>query len=54
MLYQIDYSYQVPEWGTIELNANSPEEAEGLALVEIKQLFPEVLEIQVDTIKEIN
>ncbi len=52
--YQIEYSYQVPEWGTIELNADNKDEAEGLAYIEIKQLFPEVLDVQVDSVKVIN
>lgn len=51
--YQIDYSYQVPEWGTIDLTADNAEQAEEFALEQIKELFPEILEIEIDDIKAV-
>jgi hypothetical protein len=52
--YQIDYSYQVPEWGTIDLPADNEEQAREFALEQIKELYPEILEIQIDKVRVVN
>lgn len=51
--YEVDYSYSVPEWGTVTLSADNPDEAEEIALEQIKELDPDILNITVEAVKEL-
>lgn len=51
--YQVDFAYKVEEWGTIELEADSIEQADELGREHVYATFPEATDITVDAVKEI-
>lgn len=52
----VDYSYDIPEWGTelldIDLDLDIAEKEE-LALVELKEMYPEFKNLSIDGVKEL-
>ena len=54
--YHIDFSYNLPEWGTFEIETEgdlTPDEVEEIALKEIKETYSDITDIKIDTMKEI-
>ena len=51
--YQVDFTYLVPEWGNVELDADTQETAKELAMSEIEDLYPEAVEIEITNVSEI-
>lgn len=51
--YKVDFEYFVPEFSEITLTADTPDEAEETALIEIQKLFPEAQEIEVTMVTEL-
>lgn len=52
--YSFDYTYDIQEYGNIELDLDAAldlQEAEELAIVEIKDLYPDVKNITITTIE---
>jgi hypothetical protein len=57
MIYQIDFTYDLPEFSSLELpvdNDASREDVEELAYNEIKFLYPDVSNIQIERISEVS
>jgi hypothetical protein len=50
--YQVSYSYEIPEWGTIELEAENEEEARELAMEEIEFSYPEISNIEISKVEQ--
>lgn len=51
--YEVDYSYKIGEWGTVELEADTPDQADELGREYVYETFPDVTDITVDGVKEI-
>lgn len=51
--YLVDYAYRIPEWGSITVSAESVAEAEQFALEDIKETFPDYLDIMIETVNEV-
>lgn len=50
----VDYSYNIPEWGSelIDIDADlNISEKEDVAYTELKDLYPDVKDISVDSVK---
>jgi len=52
--FEIDYTYDIEEYGVVELVADSIEEAEELALSNIKELYPDIKNIVIDGVRQSN
>lgn len=52
--YEVEYSYDIPEWGAVTIEADTPEEAEQLAREYVYENFSEVKHFEVENTKEIN
>jgi len=50
--YQVSYSYEVPEWGTIELEADDEDQARELAMDEIEYSYPEINNIEISKVEQ--
>ena len=50
--YQVSYSYEIPEWGTIELEADSEDQARELAMDEIEFSYPEINNIEISKVEQ--
>lgn len=53
-MYRISYSYQIPEWGTIELEATDEDHARTLAEEEIAFSYPEISDLEIGKIEEVS
>lgn len=51
--YDINYSYQVEEFGTTVINADDPEQAEMFALEYVRETYPEANSVVIDSVKEV-
>lgn len=51
--YIVDYSYVLPEWDSIRIDASDKAEAELSALEDIKRLNPEFDDIRIETVVEV-
>jgi hypothetical protein len=51
-MYQVSYSYEIPEWGTIELEADSEDQARELAMDEIEFSYPEISNIEISKVEQ--
>lgn len=51
--YQIEFSYMIPEWGDVILQAETAGEAEQLAQKYIWETEPEACQITIDGVKEV-
>jgi hypothetical protein len=51
--YNIEYSYTVPFWDSLELDAADKEDAELAAKQHVEMSYPEATEISIDNIKEV-
>ena len=52
--YDIDYSYKIPEWGTISnIMANDLDDAEAVAYETIKKLYPDIVDVEIDAVREL-
>ena len=51
-MYQVSYSYEVPEWGTIELEADDEDQACELAMEEILFSYPEINNVEISKIEQ--
>ena len=54
--YEVEISYMVPEWGTVQVEADNADQAEELAVKEFMgQEDPEYIRnLVVDSVKEVN
>lgn len=51
--YQVDFTYKIQEWGSVELEANSVEEAELLGIEYVKEVYDEVIDVEVEGVREV-
>lgn len=52
-MYFIDFTGKVEEYGTVELEAESVEEAEEFTRDHIREAYPEFVDVEINSIKEI-
>jgi hypothetical protein len=53
--YEADYTYDIEEYGVITVDGvDTIDEAEDLALSQVKEMFPDIKNIQINSIKELN
>lgn len=52
--YEIDFTYKVEEYGVVDLEADSLEQAEEFAREHIKEAYSDVTDVNIDTIREIS
>lgn len=48
--FVIDYSYKLPEWNSITVEADDLEHAELLALQDIKDIFPDIIDVVIEEV----
>jgi hypothetical protein len=51
--YDINYSYQVEEFGNTIVNADDPEQAEMFGLEYVRETYPEANSVIIDSVKEV-
>lgn len=51
--YEVDFTYKVEEYGTVELEATDIEQAEEFAREHVNEAYPEVTNLEISSIKEI-
>jgi len=52
--YQVDFSYKIPEWGTIDnLIAASADEAEDTAMKYIENNYEGIIDVMIDLVREL-
>lgn len=51
--FNIEYSYQVEEFGSTVLNADDPEQAEMFGLEYVRETYPEANSVVIETVKEV-
>lgn len=54
-MHTINFQYNLPEWGTLEIDLDpdlSHSEKEMIALREIEEAFPDVLDIEITKIED--
>lgn len=52
--FEVDFSYDIKEWGTVILNIDNEDDASAEALDYVRETFPDALNIEIDEVKEIN
>lgn len=52
-MFEVEFSYNVPEWSSVELTAVSKEDAEIDADAVIKDMYPEATDVEILGVKEI-
>lgn len=51
--YEVEFTYLVPEWGTVELEADNHEDAKEEALKHIEMSYPEANDVEILEIKAV-
>lgn len=51
--YAVDFSYKIEEFGVVEMDADNIEQAEDFAREYVQETYPDVLDVQIDSIKEL-
>ena len=51
--YEVDFSFRMPEWGSVILEAVDKDEAEEFALEHVREAYPDATNIDIDDVKEI-
>lgn len=52
--YKVNFSYAVPEWASVEVNANDMAEAANFARDQMDFMYPEALDVEVTSVEAIN
>lgn len=52
--YEVEFSYAVPEWGDITLEADTQEEAEDEAINHVNMSYPEAIDIEITGVKALD
>lgn len=52
-MYVADFSYDVKEWGSVTLEADNLNQADEYVLEHIREAYPDVSNIEVDSLKVI-
>lgn len=53
-LYAVDFTYVLPEFGSIEFNAENEKEAEEMAIDYIAETYPEAEDLQIEEVRKVN
>lgn len=51
--YAVDFSYKIEEYGVVELEADTLEQAEDFAREYVTETYSDVTDVQIDGIKEV-
>jgi hypothetical protein len=52
-MYDVEFSYKLPEWGNVELEATDTDEAETLAERYVKDTFPDAVDVMITSVREV-
>ena len=52
-MYEIDFRYKLPEWGTVSLDASDVDEAEDMALDQIETMYADIEDVEIESIREL-
>lgn len=53
--YEVDFTYDMPEWGSVELeDIDDKEDAEVHALAYIKTTYPDVTNIKIEAVRNLD
>lgn len=53
-MFDVDFNYNVPEWSTVTVGADNSKSAEDNAMEIIKDEYPEITDIEITGVREIN
>lgn len=53
MFYEVDYTFKVEEFGSLDLEADDDDHAESLARQTIAELYPDAMQVVIEEIKEV-
>jgi len=53
-LYEVDYSVLLPEFGVLNIEENSSDEAELEAVQKLKDMYPDARDIEIEMVRLIN
>lgn len=51
-MFDVEFTYKLPEWGNVELDADDAEHAERLADKYIRESFPDAQDIEITSVRE--
>lgn len=51
--YAVDFSYKIEEYGVVEMEADNIEQAEDFAREYVSETYPDVMDVNIDSIKEL-
>lgn len=51
--YEADYSILLPEFGVLNIEADSPDDAELEAIRQLKEIYPDARNIEIEMVKKI-
>ena len=51
--YEVDYSVLLPEFGVLNIEADSPDDAELEAIRQLKEIYPDARNIEIEMVKKI-
>lgn len=49
--FEVDYEYKIPEWGTVELEADSSDQADQFGREYVYEIIPDAVDITINNIK---
>lgn len=52
--YEVDYSVLLPEFGALNIEADSPDDAELEAIKQLKDMYPDARNIEIEMVRLIN
>lgn len=52
-MFEVDFSYRLPEFGLIEVDADDAEHAETVGLQTVREMYPDVEDIKIEAVREI-
>lgn len=53
-MFKVDFTYNEPRWGDVEVPVDTKDDAEYEALMYIKDIYPEAIDVEITSIKEVN
>lgn len=52
-MYVADFTYKVEEWGSVTLEADTLDQADEYVLEHIREAYPDVTDVNIDSLKVI-
>ena len=52
-MYEVDFSYKLPEWGSVTLEANDVDEAEQLGREYVTDSYQDIEDVEIESVREL-